>query len=238
VPARRLTLLTLLLALAIAPPAMAGGTLKTASFTARVSGTYKATGTVTNTQCRRLDAEGNPVTYTATATATETTSFTTTRGMRFDVSRTQGQSRLGGGGFPIPIRATMKRASGLDETTEPKGCNPGGFPLRPNCGTKRKPYKLSVYSVRRGGPGFAYNFSSGFSTTRPDDPFTCPLPENADWFGQVTPPTAKVSAARLFGRGRTIVTSASVTRHPRSAGTGYTSEATETLTWKLTLTRR
>ncbi len=238
---RRLLLLTALLVLGTAPPAVAGGTLTRAQFTARVSGTYKATGTVTNTQCRRLDAEGNPVVYTGSGTASESTSFKTTKGALFEVSKTQGQRRVGAGGFPIPVSASMTRSSKLDESTDPKGCDLSGFPQRPNCGTKRKGYKLSVFSVRSGGPGFSYNFSSGFSTTTPNDPFVCPLPEGADWFGQADPPTAKVSAAKLFNRGVSrIVVTGTATKSPRrsSPSQGYTAASTETLSWTLTLTRR
>jgi hypothetical protein len=177
---RRLLPLTLFLLLVTASPALAGGTLTTAQFTARVSGTYTATGTVTNTKCRRVDSNGDVVIYTGTGTSSETTTFTTTRGTLFEVSKTQGQSRIGAGGFPIPVKATMTRASSLDETTDPKGCDPGAFPLRPNCGRRTKSYKLAVYGVRRGGPGFSYNFSSGFSTRTPDDPFTCPVAEAPD----------------------------------------------------------
>jgi hypothetical protein len=87
---RRLLPLTLFLLLVTASPALAGGTLTTAQFTARVSGTYTATGTVTNTQCRRADDNGDVTTYTGNGTSSETTTFTTTRGTLFEVSKTQG----------------------------------------------------------------------------------------------------------------------------------------------------
>jgi hypothetical protein len=237
---RPLLFLTLFLLFAIASPAMAGGRLLTiASFTARVSGTYTSTGTVTNTQCQRLDAQDNPVNYTATGTATESTTFKATKGARFDVTKTKGQSGLRAGGFPIPVSASMKRATTLDESTEPKGCKLRRLPLPPNCGTKRKPYKLNVFGLR--GGGFSYNFSSRFSTITPEDPFTCPLAEGGDWWARVRAITAKVSAAKLFNRGvKTIVAKASVTKSPKrsSTGQGYSTSTTETLRWTLTLTRR
>jgi hypothetical protein len=157
------------------------------------------------------------------------------------VSRTQGQSRIGAGGFPIPVKATLTRASSLDESTDPKGCDPGGHPLPPNCGRKTKAYKLAVYGVRSGGPGFSYNFSSGFSTRTPEDPFTCPIAEGGAWWGRARPGVGKVSVAKLFNRGISrIVVKNTVTRSPKrsSSAQGWSSSATETLSWTLTLTRR
>jgi hypothetical protein len=235
-PRSHLLPIALLALLAVPAPALAGGTLKREQFTARVSGSYKSTSTVTNTQCRRLDAEGNASTYTGTGTSSETTTFAATKGALFEVSKTTGRKRLGAGGLPIPIRATMKRTSTLDESTSPKGCDLGRFPLAPNCGTKRKAYKLSVFGTKEGG--FAYNFSSGFSTTTPDDPFTCPLGEGAAWFGRAAEPQLKISRARLFGRARRIVASVKATRSPKRTGDEWTSQTTETLVWKLTLVRR
>jgi hypothetical protein len=218
---------------------MAGGTLTRAQFTARISGTYTSSGTVTNTQCHRVDDEGNSTTYTATGTSSESTTFKATKGALFEVSKTTGERIPSAGGFPIPISASITRTSTLDETTEPKGCNPGGFPLRPNCGTKRKAFQLSVFGRKTGG--FSYNFIRRFSSYTPEDPFTCPLAEGGRWWGRFPTSTAKVSYAKLFNRSiKTIVVQAKVTKSPKSssASQGYTAATTETLSWKVTLTRR
>ena len=233
--------LTLLLGLAAlltsTAPAFAGGSEQRSSFKISVSGTYRSSGDVTNTECLRPDpATGEAVTYTATGKASESTSFSTTRAARFDVSRTKGHSRVFGGGFPVPVRARMTRSSDLDETTHPKGCRLNDHPLPKNCGTKTKPYKLSVY-LRRAG-GFSFNFSNGFSTERPEDPFSCPLPDGAHWFGQTDPPPVTIPASKLFRRSLSRLSiSGSRTRTLHPSSEGYSAVVTETFTWTVSLRR-
>ncbi len=237
---RTLALLALAALLLTAAPALGAGAEQRASFNLRVSGTYTSHGQVTNTQCRRLDAEGNSQTYTGTGSTSESTSFSATRSVRFDVSRTRGHARVFGGGLPVPVKAKMKRSSTLEEATQPRGCDLSDHPPAKNCGTKTKPYKLSVF-LRRAG-GLSYTFSSGFSTTTPDDPFSCPVPLDSDWFAQFDPPTlGGISASKFFNSSLTRLStsgSRSRTLHPKAESDGYSATVTESLAWKVTLTRR
>jgi hypothetical protein len=241
---RRFVLLTGLLLLAIAPPAIGGaGSVKSANFTARISGTYTASGTVTNTSCYRVDANDNQIPFTGSGSASETTSFRSTRGALLGVSKMVNERRIVAGGFAIPVTATMSRSSTLDGSTEPQGCKPNSFPLRSTCGRKTKRYGIAVYA-RRQDNRLSYNLSSGYSTTFPEDPFQCPLVEGADWWGRYysrTNGAGPVSVAKLFNRRvRTIVVKGALKKSPQrsSASEGYSASSTETLSWTLTLTRR
>ena len=138
-----LTLAPLLVALAAAP-AMGAGSVQSANFTARISGTYTASGTVTNTSCYRVDANDNQVPFTGTGSASETTSFRSTRGALLGVSKMVNERRIVAGGPAIPVTATMSRSSTLDGSTEPQGCKPNSFPLRSTCGRKTKRYGIAV----------------------------------------------------------------------------------------------
>jgi hypothetical protein len=239
---RHLLITAAFLLLLPAPDALAGRTLPTASFTARISGTYTTSGTVTNTRCYRVDENDNQIPFSASGNASESTSFRATRGALLGVSRTPGQRRIIAGGPAIPVTATMNRSSTLDSGTEPQGCKPNP-PLQRSCGRKTKAFKLSVFGVRR-GYGFSYNFSSGFSSTFPADPFECPLVEGEDWWGQYYSRgngTAPASTVRLFNRRvRRIVVRGVLRKSPQrgSAAEGYSASSTESLSWTLTLVRR
>ena len=241
---RRFVLLTGLLLLAIAPPAIGGtGSVKSANFTARISGTYTASGTVTNTSCYRVDANDNQIPFTGSGSASETTSFRATRGARLGVSKMVNERRIVAGGPAIPVTATMSRSSTLEGSTKPQGCKPNSFPLRSTCGRKTKRYGIAVYA-RRQDNRLSYNFSSRYSTIFPEDPFQCPLVEGADWWGRYYPRgngAGPVSVAKLFNRRvRTIVVKGTLKKSPQrsSASEGYSASSTETLSWTLTLTRR
>jgi hypothetical protein len=211
-----------------------------ARFTARISGTYDVSGTVTNSRCFREDEAGNVTYFTATGNAAEHTTFRAKRGALLGVSRTRGERRIVAGGPAIPVTTTTTRTSTLPGSSEPQGCRPNSPP--PACGTKTKSYKIEVYGVGHGF-GFSYNLSNGFSTSIPDDPFEdCPLPEGASWWGSYYSRgngVAKVSTARLFNRRvKKIVVKGRLTKSPVATTSDYSARSTETLSWTLTLKRR
>jgi len=229
-------LLATLAVLAVVAPQASAGTLRSANFNATISGTYVDEGTVTSTDCFRYDAEAGERVPLGPLTGrySERTSFRSVRSSLIGVSKTYGEKRITAGGLPIPVSATMERASDLVGPTEVKGCTPsGGQFLRPDCGTKTKRYKLGVFGVA-GRPAFSYGFSNGYSTSNPSDPFECPSPEDAHWFGADYTRgngVAKVSTAKLFNRRvKKIVVHGGLTKK--------TSGGTETLDWTLVLTRR
>ena len=234
----------------IALALVAGGTLaahadartySSANFTARISGSYETSGTVTNTRCYRVDDNDNVTYFTATGQASERTTFKAKRGALLAVSRTRGDRRIVAGGPTIPVATTVTRTSTLAGSTEPQGCRPNS--PSPSCGTRSRSYKIAVYGVRR-GYGFSYNLSNGYSTSIPEDPFypACPLVEGDSWWGAYYSRgngTAKVSTAKLFNpRVKRIVVHGSLSRSPHSSESDYSAQATETLKWTLTLTRR
>ena len=212
-----------------------------ARFTATISGTYDVSGSVTNTGCWRADDSDNAVTFSASGQAQEHAAFRSTRGMLLGVSRMRGEKRLFAGGPAIPVAATISRSGNLTSSTEPDGCKPNEEPAR--CGTKSRAYKLAIYGVRSGF-GLSYNFSSGYSTKFPDDPFypDCALPEGSDWWGGYYSRgngTAPVSVAKLLNpRVKKIVVHGALSAAPTSSGGDYSAHATESLNWTLTLKRR
>ena len=215
-------------------------TYGSANFTARISGTYETSGTVTNTRCFRVDDQDNVTYFTSSGAASEKTAFQATRGSLLGVSRTRGDRRIFAGGPTIPVRATVSRTSDLSAGSEPANCRPNTPP--PSCGTKTGNYKLEVYGVGHGF-GFSYNPSNGFSTTFPDDPFQdCPLVEGDSWWGASYSRgngRAAVSVARLLNpRVKTIVVHGKLDKAPVSSTSSYSAKATETLRWTLTLKRR
>jgi hypothetical protein len=239
---RRTAASLLVLALSLAGAPSASAALQSANFTARISGTYTTSGTVTNTACYTEDDSGNRHVFTASGAASETTSFRATRGMLLGASKQSNERRIVAGGLPIPVSARMTRSSNLESGgTQPQGCKPSSFPSKTTCGTKTKGYKLAVYGVGR-GYGFSYNFSRGFSTFSPDDPFECPLVAGDHWWGAYFSRgngTAKVSLAKLFNRRiKAIVVKATLAKSPRATGSDYSASASERLSWTLTLTRR
>lgn len=211
-----------------------------ARFTARISGTYDVSGTVTNSRCFREDEAGNVTYFSATGNAAEHTTFRAKRGALLGVSRTRGERRIVAGGPTIPVITTITRTSTLPGSSEPQGCRPNQPP--PACGTKTKSYKVEAYGVGHGF-GFSYNLSNGFSTSIPDDPFEdCSLPEGASWWGAYYSRgngVAKVSPTKLFNRRvKRIVVKGRLTKSPATTTADYSASSTETLSWTLTLKRR
>ena len=236
----RMAVISLAAALVAAPSAFAAGSEKRANFTAKISGTYDVSGTVTNTKCFRENANGDPETFTATGQTSEHTTFSSTKSKLLAVSLTRGDRRIFAGGPGIPVTATIARSGTNPGSTEPNGCRPNSPP--PDCGTKTRKYHLSPYGVARGF-GFSYNFTDHFTTRIPDDPFNdCELPEKATWWGQYFSRgngTAHISPHKLFNRHvKKLVLHGGLTRSPKSSTRDYTASSTETLRWTLTLRRR
>ena len=233
----------LLATLAASSTANAGGLVREARFTARISGTYTTQGTVTNTRCERAAPDDTVTFFTATGNASERTSFRATRGALLGVSLTRGERYIAAGGPPIPVSATMDRASTLESSSEPLGCKPGPRSTM-SCGRRTRAYRLAVFSPVRRGFVLSYNFSSGFSTTFPDDPFECPPVAGQSWWGGYFSRgngRGAVSPALLFNRRvRRIVVRGALRLSPRrsSAAEGWSASSSATLTWTLTLIRR
>jgi hypothetical protein len=230
--------MALLLALAMALPATASA--QTAKFRASISGTYTHEGSTTNDNCYQPDGNGGGKTVSMTAGSAESDTFQSTKPVTLTVSRFTGDRTFAAGSLQqLATKFTLKRESGLNGTSTPKGCSPNAdqFAAPPDCGTKTKTYRLRLYG-RVDKPAFSFDFSDGYHTIHPDDPFTgCFLAGGGRWPGYVLSGPAPVKQAKLFNRRvRTIVV------HGLSTGTtreeeGASGSGTYRLSWTLTLKR-
>jgi hypothetical protein len=132
----------ILLALALVAPASASAVTK---YRVSVSGTYTATGTVTNSGCYVNDA-----TQTLSGEARETVRFRTTRSSIIFVQRRSDfpAVALNDDHRPVKAKATVERSSTLDDRESPRGCN--GTPDKQDCGTKTLAFDIGFGGARNG----------------------------------------------------------------------------------------
>jgi hypothetical protein len=169
-----------------------------AYFQARIDGTYTAHDTVVTTSCHRELGVDQIEPITVTTTGDETLHFTSIRSVRLEADRDLGNSvQMGTLNRRTPIVVTTTKT-----LVKSAPCTPGE--PQPVCGTRTT--RLGISFIGRLSPlGLLYNITPTNSPKEffPDEPFegACALPL-VPWWGKLSSPPAKVSAAQLFNRHR------------------------------------
>jgi hypothetical protein len=199
----RLSLISLLgLLVMIAPTAAHAGSLvyfkDRAYFQATIAGTYTARDTVVTTSCHREPAVDQVEPITVTTTGDETLHFTSIRSVRLEADRYLDNSvQMGTLNRRTPIVVTTTKT-----LVRSAPCTPGES--QPVCGTRTT--RLGISLVGLFSPlRLVYNITPANSSKEffPDEPFegACGLPL-VPWWGKLSSPPAKISAAQIFNRRR------------------------------------